>query len=460
MEKVACYVRVSTENQLENYSIDEQTERLKNFCKAKDYTIYRFYIDGGYSGGNTNRPALKEMLKDISLNKIDAVIVYKLDRLSRSQKDTLSLIEDSFLANNVNFISLSENFDTSSPFGKAMIGILSVFAQLEKDQITERFTMGRIGRSKSGLFHGGGNAPRGYDYSNGRLTVNIAESAQIRDIYDLFLSGKSINAVSKIINKKYHLNLSASHVLNALRNNIYIGKVKFKGVTYDGQHEAIISKEDFERVNLILNSSEREASKNTAQKNPFRAGYFLSGLLFCKKCGAKYFAAHGCYRCYSRSKSSPKFVMDPECKNKHWPIPELDDVVIEEIRSASLDKHYQKLIQQNVQNEKTDKAAVKKEIAKIDSQINKLIDLYQVTDIPITSIKQKIHNLNIQKENLSSIINIPERDRLKEFENNLKNFLELADRPDTGTEEKRFALSTLVERIVIDEDRIELFWRI
>ena len=94
---VACYVRVSTENQLENYSIEEQTERLKLYCKSKDYTIYDMYIDGGYSGGNMQRPALQKLLSDVQSGRINAVLVYKLDRLSRSQKDTLNIIEDHFL---------------------------------------------------------------------------------------------------------------------------------------------------------------------------------------------------------------------------------------------------------------------------------------------------------------------------------------------------------------------------
>ncbi|MDD3394070.1 MAG: recombinase family protein, partial [Anaerotignum sp.] len=162
------YIRVSTDNQLENYSIDEQVDRLTAYCKAKDWVLVKIYTDGGFSGGNTNRPALRQMLEDIKKVDVDAVIVYKLDRLSRSQKDTLMLIEDVFLSSDVDFISINENFDTSTPFGRAMIGILSVFAQLEKDQITERFTMGRIGRGKAGYFHGGGNAPHGYDYVNGK----------------------------------------------------------------------------------------------------------------------------------------------------------------------------------------------------------------------------------------------------------------------------------------------------
>ena len=151
MPTAACYVRVSTEHQRENYSIAEQTDRLTAFCAAKDITIGRIYTDGGYSGGTLRRPALQDMLAH--LPEYDVVIVYKLDRLSRSQKDTLLLIEDYFLAKQVDFISVCENFDTSTPLGRAMIGMLSVFAQLEKEQITERFTMGRLLPRRSHCSH-------------------------------------------------------------------------------------------------------------------------------------------------------------------------------------------------------------------------------------------------------------------------------------------------------------------
>ncbi|MCD8020155.1 MAG: recombinase family protein [Clostridiales bacterium] len=181
MPIAACYVRVSTENQRENYSIAEQTARLKAFCQAKDITIGNFFTDSGYSGGNVHRPALQKMLS--SLKDFDTVIVYKLDRLSRSQKDTLRLSEDYVLAQNINFISVCENFDTSTPFGRATIGLLSIFAQLEKDQITERFTMGRIGRAKNGYYHGGPHAPTGYDYVDGRLVINVYEAMQIQELF-------------------------------------------------------------------------------------------------------------------------------------------------------------------------------------------------------------------------------------------------------------------------------------
>ena len=256
MANAACYVRVSTDNQLENYSIEEQTDRLKAFCKAKDIHIVKFYIDGGYSGGNLNRPQLLKMLEDIDKKIIDTVIVYKLDRLSRSQKDTLLLIEDQFLAKHVDFISINENFDTSTPLGRAMIGILSVFAQLEKDQITERFTMGRVGRAKNGFYHGGAYAPTGYDYVNGELIINEYEALQVQDLYNRYSKGHTIYDCWKYMQKTYggikNSWSSETLVRNVLQNEIYLGKVKFNGITYPGNHFPIISQELYDNVQRVF----------------------------------------------------------------------------------------------------------------------------------------------------------------------------------------------------------------
>lgn len=457
MKKVACYVRVSTENQIENYSIDEQTERLEAYCKAKDYAIYKIYTDGGYSGGNMNRPALNAMLADIEHKLFDTIIVYKLDRLSRSQKDTLMLIEDYFLANNIDFVSVSENFDTSTPFGRAMIGILSVFAQLEKDQITERFTMGRIGRSKSGLFHGGGNAPKGYNYINGHLEVNTVEAEQVKEIFALFLSGKSVNAISKIMTKKYNDNLwkNAAQITNCIRNSIYIGKVKFKGVEYDGEHQPIISEEDFRRANELLESDDR--IKFPAQKTPFRAGFLLSSLIYCKNCGARYSACHGYYKCYSRSKSTAKFVKDPSCKNKNWKIDELDALVTSEIHKIAIDDAYKKLFKK--EEKANDTKSIKTEISKINAQINRLLDLYQISDIPIDTIKSKITALTDKKDKLNELLSENSRtDNYEAFQAALNKFEALDD--TSGIEERRLLISTLIERITIDEESVNITWRI
>src|SRR5699024_2103123 len=148
--RVALYLRVSTKEQTENYSLPNQEEKLTAFCKAKDWDIFDIYSDGGFSGADTDRPDLQRMLNDIKQKKIDAVMVYKLDRLSRSQRDTLELIEDHFLKNDVNFISITESLDTTTPMGRAMIGIMSAFAQLEREMIAERMRDGQIRRAQAG----------------------------------------------------------------------------------------------------------------------------------------------------------------------------------------------------------------------------------------------------------------------------------------------------------------------
>ena len=136
---IAIYVRVSTSEQAKSgYSVGEQVDRLKSYCKALGYKNPKVYNDAGFSGAKIDRPALSLLINDVKAKKIEKVLVYKLDRLSRSQKDTLMLIEDIFLKNGCDFVSISENFDTSTPLGRAMIGILAVFAQLEREQIKER----------------------------------------------------------------------------------------------------------------------------------------------------------------------------------------------------------------------------------------------------------------------------------------------------------------------------------
>lgn len=197
MRRAAVYIRVSTQEQAqEGYSVGEQKERLIAYCKAQDWLIADIYVDGGYTGSNLNRPGIQKLMAET--DKFDVVLVYKLDRLSRSQRDTLYLIEEIFLPNNVDFVSMQESFDTSSPFGKAMIGLLAVFAQLEREQIKERTKMGRIARAKAGLYHGGGYIPIGYDYDHeaGKLVINPYEAEQVRKIFEWYLSGGSLKSIT------------------------------------------------------------------------------------------------------------------------------------------------------------------------------------------------------------------------------------------------------------------------
>lgn len=459
---VVGYARVSTDNQLENYSIEEQTERLKAYCAAKDWILVQTYVDGGYSGGNTDRPALQQMLAEIHKGKIDAVVVYKLDRLSRSQKDTLTLIEDELLSHGTDFVSINENFDTSTPFGRAMIGILSVFAQLEKDQITERFTMGRIGRSKAGYFHGGGNAPTGYDYVDGELVINEYEAQQVRKVFNMFLAGSSINAIHRGLEKAYTTKWSAAKVRNVLKNSVYIGKVKFMKEEHQGAHEPIIEETIFRAANALLSSSARNGKITSYQKTPFRAEYLLSGLVYCSRCGAKYSANHGYYKCYSRAKSTPKFIVDPNCKNDNWEISILDNLIVGQIDLLSTSKDsLEELKHDSKKTNKieVDRSRVNKRISEIDKQIGKLIELYQVSSIPMASISEKVEALSHEKSSLSQQLKnsnvIPQSDL---FEDALSDYVD--GFKESKIEQQRLMISRLIEKILIDGKSIKIQWRL
>lgn len=460
---VVGYARVSTENQLENYSIEEQTQRLNAYCAAKGWSLRKLYVDGGYSGGNTSRPALQQMLSAIREGDVDAVVVYKLDRLSRSQKDTLTLIEDELLAHGTDFVSINENFDTSTPFGRAMIGILSVFAQLEKDQITERFTMGRIGRSKAGYYHGGSHPPTGYDYKDGLLVVNEYEAMQVREIFSRFLSGKSINSISRYLSGHYATKWTPAKVLQILRNTVYVGKVHFRKVDYDGLHQPLVSAEDFQAAAALLDeSSKRDSKKYTAQKTPFRAGYLLSGLIFCGRCGARYSANHGYYKCYSRAKCSPKFVTDPNCKNDNWEIEKLDWHVQREIRAIIIQPDLLEAITQAASDRceaKIDRPALQKRIMEIDSQTAKLVDLYQVGSIPMETITRRINAISAERAHLQQLLDTPD------LAPSVEHFLEAVENYkagfDTGDiDSRRMFIASLVERVIVSGSSINIIWRL
>ena len=202
--------------------------------QAHDWAVKEIYADPGYSGSNLNRPGIQKLMADIK--DCDIVLVYKLDRLSRSQRDTLYLIEEVFLPNNTDFVSMQESFDTATPFGKAMIGLLAVFAQLEREQIKERTKMGRIARAKLGLYHGGGYIPIGYDYEDGKLIINPYEAEQIRKIFKWYIAGESLISITNKLQAEGYTNKygswsSWSSIRNVIGNETYTGTIHFEDVT-------------------------------------------------------------------------------------------------------------------------------------------------------------------------------------------------------------------------------------
>jgi site-specific DNA recombinase len=474
--KVIIYVRVSTADQAkEGYSIPEQLERLKKYCEAMDWTIVETFIDPGYSGGSLDRPGLKDMIRFIKAEKVDKVVVYKLDRLSRSQKDTLYLIEDVFLNNNTDFVSMNENFDTSTPFGRAMIGILAVFAQLEREQIKERMTMGREARAKQGYYTGSTEqSPIGYEYINGELVVNEYEKMLVNEVFKLFLQGTPIKTIGDTLNKRGYTHRYGdwtNHTIGRLlRNRHYIGEVRFADKWYPGRQESIVDIDIFEKAQVLLKY--REDNRKSDNKHTT----YLGGFIWCKKCGARYHpqfwyrpdlgnTKQRVYCCYSRSKKMKNMIVDPNCKNKNYKADELEKIVFDEIRKLSLDPNYLDEVKNSFvkDDESDDKVLLlKREISELSDQISNYMDLYSIKRLSLSEVDAKIEPLTERRAKLEE-----ELDRLTEDndENNLSDsevirlVNSFGDLLDNGNlEEVRFAISTLIKKIEIDEDDITIYW--
>lgn len=480
-KNVAIYVRVSTDIQADGYSIDEQLERLEKYCDAHSWTIYNKYIDPGYSGSNIDRPAMLRLIKDAREKKIDVVLVYKLDRLSRSQKDTLYLIEEEFLPNDVDFVSMSENFDTSTPFGRAMIGILSVFAQLEREQIKERLAMGHIGRAKAGYWHGGSNVPIGYDFIDGKLVINEYEALQIRLIYKMFLDGETIHGISRYMNEhfknKYSSYKDASQTGVILKNRLYIGKIKYKGQEYDGAHEPIIDEETFNRVQERY--KEISTKWNDNYRSPFKGKHLLSGLIFCGNCGARYFVwssrsrksgkRYAYYKCYSRDGNSQMKKMDG-CRNPNYRVEKLDQVILDEIKKLKLDPGYIDRIiaadRQTPKKEDDTLRVLEKRLQEIDTRINKLMDLYTLGTIPLSDIGDRIKPLYEEKAQIQADIEkrrkekkIPDVLSVKDTQEILNRYIDGIDTADLAT--KRNLVQALIKKIEIGTkpNTLKIYWK-
>lgn len=328
---VALYVRVSTDKQREEgYSIDVQTDRLKNYAKGKfPNKEYKLYIDDGYSGGTIDRPKMNQLMSDIKNGLVDSVVVMKLDRLSRSQKDTLYLIEEVFNPHNVSFVSINESFDTSTPFGRAVVGILSVFAQLERENIFERTQSGRRKRVELGKWPGGGNVPFGYDYDREKgILVPNSDAETVRKMYDLYIRGYSMNHIAEVCGMKYD-----KLVQQILRRKSNAGFVEYKGEEFQGLHEPIVSLDTYEAAQAIMLDRSTKRFVSTTD-------HLLTGLVYCGYCGAKMryqkWGKAGCkFVCYSQQTSKQYLVKDPDCPNEKPWAEDIEDVVIQDLFAMS-----------------------------------------------------------------------------------------------------------------------------
>lgn len=458
--KIAIYVRVSTLEQAhKGYSIDEQIDKLKSYCKIKNWTVYKVYKEAGASGASLERPALKEMLSDAKTGVFNGVLVYKLDRLSRSQKDTLHIIEDILNKQNIALISLSENFDTSTPFGKATIGILAVFSQLEREQIKERMQLGRVGRARSGKAMAWEDKMFGYKYDkiNDTLIINDYEADVVRKMFDAFLSGASASKIKRDLNEaggygknKWHYN----SVRRILSNSIYCGYNEYLGKQYKGNHDPIISLETYEKAQIEL---DKRTIQNAKEKNPrpFQSKYMVSGLVYCNKCGSR-LTTHvaktksGNSVRYQCAKRKPSRIVNPEkdCESGFYYIEDLENAVMTELKKITLDRP-----KESIDHHSSNKEALVKRIDAIERQINKLSDLYMADLINVDELKLKADVL--KKERATALKRLESEPKPNKAIELLNRNLDL-DKMEY--DEIKYFCNVLISRINVDAKGITVKW--
>lgn len=284
-QRCAIYTRKSSEEGLEQVfnSLDAQREACEAFTasqKAEGWVALRErYDDGGFSGATLERPALQRLLADIEAHRVDVVVVYKIDRLSRALMDFARLVEV-FDRNSVTFVSVTQSFNTTTSMGRLTLNILLSFAQFEREVIGERIRDKFAASRKRGMWMGG-FVPLGYDVKDRKLVINEAEAALVRHIFERFLQLGSVTQLVRELHDQRRLTkrgkpFDKGIIYKLLNNRVYVGNAVHKGTAYPGEHEPIINRETFEKVQSILASNARQRAAATRNASPA----LLKGLIF------------------------------------------------------------------------------------------------------------------------------------------------------------------------------------
>lgn len=376
--KVDLYLRVSTDRQAkEGDSLEEQESELKKFCEYRNYRIHKVYIERGKSGGNTNRPEYKKLVKDIEAGKINAVVVKKIDRLSRSILDFEALMT-MLQEKNVEFISIKENFDTTSAMGKAMLRVALVFAQLEREQTSERLKDVFFYRASQGLYNGG-IRPFGYTSVNAELVPYPKERETVELMAKQFLALRSTTAVAKFLNETGYRNRSGKlwdkrEIQKILQNPVNTGKVKWNDQIFQGIHQPILSEKQFDDTQAIF-------QKKTYSDHRNRCSGVLKGLLRCGGCQSPMTPSYSLnklknkyyyYRCTSTQNSEKG---RSRCPIKYVAFPVIESALQEALLSLS-DENQFKLLENRIlkhnESVKQDREIIKGEIDQVNLTLNQV----------------------------------------------------------------------------------------
>ncbi|WP_206207675.1 recombinase family protein [Virgibacillus indicus] len=428
IKRVAIYCRVSTEEQAtEGYSITAQLQTLRHYTQLYGWDIAEEYVDEGISGKNIKgRPAMRKLVADVENDKFQAVLVWKISRLSRNMLDTLTLL-DKFEDYGVKFISYSENFDTGSPIGRLVVQLMASIAEMERNTLSENVKLGMKQRALEGAWNGG--VVLGYDTVKKELIINEMEAEVVKLIYHMYADGKGLRAISNHLNRagyktKRNRQFSINGVAQILDNVIYSGKISWlkvenwdtkrrrgknpNPIVVDGKHEAIISNELW---GIVQARRKSKSFKQRQSNEPF----LLSGLLRCPDCNKGMVPSITTYTLKDGTKRKHRYYVcgdfhnkgSSACKANSIKAYEAEDSVIERIEAILSKKRLQKMLQDlnsntvnahGQLNQELDD--IEKRLSEIESLQDRYLEAFEKNTLPTAILQDRLQKMGNEKEEL------------------------------------------------------------
>jgi len=403
--RCAVYTRKSTDEGLEQdfNSLDAQRESAEAYIasqKSEGWTcLPTRYDDGGYSGGTLERPAFKRLMTDVEGGQIDCVLVYKVDRFSRSLLD-FTRVMSKLEQHGVTFVSVTQQFNTTTSMGRLTLNILLSFAQFEREIISERTRDKIAAARRKGKWHGG-MPVLGYDVdTNTRyLIVNEPEAARVRDIFEVYLKERTLLSVVKELSRRDWRNktwvtrkgrqrggrlFDKNSLFKLLTNVTYLGKVRYKKEVFPGRHPAIVNADVFNQVQELL----RRNGRNSGNELRNSTGALLKGLIRCKSCDCAMVHSHTLkgrkrYRYYVCSRAQK--MGWSACPTKSIPAAEIERFVIERVRAIGKDdamigatiERVRWQSRQKLESLENERHQLQRELHRMDAEIRKLAAMPQ-----------------------------------------------------------------------------------
>ena len=491
--RIAIYTRKSVYRE-HSESIDTQIELCKNYFRNEE-NEYEVFIDEGFSGGNTNRPSFLNMMDMIKLGKFDVVAIYKIDRISRNIVDFFKIYEE-LEKYNVKLVSITENFDTTTPVGKMMMIMLSAFADMERENIRQRVKDNMIALAKKGCFTGG-FVPFGCEVEKkeGKSYLKIVDSDILQLMFTKYLELGTLYATQKyLLDNNIKTVTARSSLRDILRNPVYcksseevskyleskyevVGKANGKGyVTYGktsgyptlivGKHRACIDADLFLKVNMLIDKNREDTSKRKSKV------YWLSGVLRCAYCGNRYTIANSdrnsyyvcTHRINRKSGGMGRDTTKDKCiNNKYINALELENKVSKLIYALEDKEYFESVYSKSIgDNNKKEIDILENKINKNNTSIDNLVDKLTVASDQVSKIlMDKIEKLTTENNELKvSLDKLKIKEMQKAADNNTKEIKECIHKfkDIKDNEQKRRLVSIIFKKLVYDPiaDKIEV----